>query len=148
MLIREIMTPHPTCCSPNDTVDTVARLMLEHDCGEIPVCDGNQLIGVVTDRDITCRAVAAGKPVLTAPVRDVMTRNVYAVKENAKLNVALDLMEEKMVRRLPVIDDSGRITGIVSLADLIARTPTLKVALLMRHVSKRTRKGALHAPQA
>lgn len=140
MIIKDVMTAHPTCCSPNDTIDTVAKLMLEHDCGEIPVCDGNALIGVVTDRDITCRAVATGKPVLTVPVREVMTRNVYSVEQNEKIEAALDLMGEKMVRRLPVVNHIGMIVGIISLADIIAKARMLKVALLMRSLAKRTRK--------
>lgn len=143
MLIKNLMTPHPTCCDPNDTIDTVAKLMLEHDCGEIPVCDGNALIGVVTDRDITCRAVATGKPVLTVPVRDVMTRNVYSVDQNEKIEAALDLMGEKMVRRLPVVNQMGMIVGIISLADIIAKARMLKVALMMRSLAKRTRKYGL-----
>lgn len=140
MLIKDVMTQHPTCCNPNDTLDTVAKLMLEHDCGEIPVCDGNTLIGVVTDRDITCRAVATGKPVLTVPVRDVMTRNVYSVTQDDKIEAALDLMEEKMVRRLPVVNQMGMVTGIISLADIIAKARMLKVALMMRSLAKRTRR--------
>lgn len=140
MLIKDVMTPNPTCCNPNDTLDTVAKLMLEHDCGEIPVCDGNTLIGVVTDRDITCRAVATGKPVLTVPVRDVMTRNVYSVAQDDKIEAALDLMEEKMVRRLPVVNHIGMVTGIISLADIIAKARMLKVALMMRSLAKRTRR--------
>ena len=140
MLVRDVMTRRPVCCNPNDTLDTVAKLMLEHDCGEIPVCDGNALIGVVTDRDITCRAVATGKPVLTVPVRDVMTRNVYSVEQHEKIEAALNLMEEKMVRRLPVVNQMGMIVGIISLADIIAKARTLRLALMMRSLAKRTRK--------
>jgi len=61
MLVRDVMTTSPTCCMPDDTLDRVAALMLERDCGAIPVCDGSQLVGMITDRDITCRVVAAGK---------------------------------------------------------------------------------------
>src|SRR5687768_10799529 len=61
MLIRDVMTARPACCKPVDTIDKVARLMLDHDCGEIPVCDGDDLVGVITDRDLALRAVAAGR---------------------------------------------------------------------------------------
>ena len=61
MQIKEIMTKAPTCCTPETTVDKIGRLMLEHDCGQIPVCDGTKLVGVITDRDIACRGLAKGK---------------------------------------------------------------------------------------
>lgn len=139
MLIKDVMTARPTCCQPADRLDSVAKLMLDHDCGEIPVCDGKKLVGVVTDRDIVCRAIAAGKTPVAVPVSDVMTRDVYTVGEDDKLEQALELMETKLVRRLPVVDSSGRIVGIVSQADLVAKAPMLRVARTIRSVSKRTR---------
>ena len=142
MLIKNVMTKTPACCRPSDTLDMVAKLMLAYDCGEIPVCDGTKLVGVITDRDITCRAVATGKTPIGVPVSQVMTHNVYRIGENEKLSAALALMEDKLVRRLPVVDDSGKIVGIVSESDLIARVPTLKVARLVKSVAKKTRRPA------
>lgn len=142
MLIKNVMTRTPACCSPSDKLDTVAKLMLDHDCGEIPVCDGTKLVGVITDRDITIRAVAAGKIPATVPVSEVMTKNVYTIAEDAKVNAALDLMNETLVRRLPVVDKSGTIVGIISHADLIAKVPTLKVARVLKTISRKTRKEA------
>lgn len=139
MLIKEVMTANPTCCKPTDKLDSVAKLMLDHDCGEIPVCDGTKLVGVITDRDITCRAVAVGKTPANVRVSEVMTREVHTIAEDDKLEEALELMEKKLVRRLPVVNDSGRIVGIVSQADLVAKAPMLKVARTIRSVSKRTR---------
>ncbi|HEX7708928.1 MAG TPA: CBS domain-containing protein [Thermoanaerobaculia bacterium] len=140
MLIRDVMTVAPVCCAPSETLDNVARLMLEHDCGEIPVCDGVQLVGVITDRDITCRAVARGLSPMDVPVEEVMTRNVFSIPDDAKIDEALELMNETLVRRLPVVDAGGYVVGIISQADLIAKVPTLKVARLMRSVSQRTRR--------
>lgn len=139
MLIKDVMTDSPTCCKPTDKLDTVAKLMLDHDCGEIPVCDGTKLVGVITDRDITCRAVAAGKTPAAVAVSEVMTRDVYTIAEDDKLEQALELMETKLVRRLPVVDFSGKVVGIVSQADLVAKAPMLKVARTIRSVSKKTR---------
>ena len=139
MLIKDVMTASPTCCKPTDKLDSVAKLMLDHDCGEIPVCDGTRLAGVITDRDIVCRAVALGKTPATVPVSDVMTSDVYTIGQNAELEDALELMETKLVRRLPVVDLSGQIVGIVSEADLVAKAPILKVARTIRSVSKKTR---------
>jgi CBS domain-containing protein len=142
MLIQDVMTKTPACCKPSDRLDKVAKMMVEHNCGEIPVCDGAKLVGVITDRDITCRVVATGKTPVAIPASDVMTRDVYSIRGDLNLGAALDLMEEKLVRRLPVVDENDRIIGIVSQADLVARVPTLKVARLMKSVSKKTRKPA------
>jgi len=139
MLIKDVMTTKPACCDPADTLDDVARLMLKNDCGEIPVCDGEKVLGVITDRDITLRAVATGRTPAAVPVREVMTNKVVTVKETEKLDKALDLMQENLVRRLPVLNDDGKLVGIVSEADLVAKVPTLKVARLVRSVSRRTR---------
>lgn len=141
MLIKSVMTRTPVCCKPADTVDKVAKLMLDHDCGEIPVCDGPKLVGVITDRDITCRAVATGKDPADVQAGEIMTRHVFTVFETDAIDVALELMEDRLVRRLPVLGDDGKVVGIVSQADLMAKVPTLKVAQAMRTVSKRTRKA-------
>lgn len=142
MLVRDAMTHPPVCCTPTDTIDTVAKLMLEHDCGEIPVCEGARLLGVITDRDITLRTIANGKSPMGLPVSDVMTRIVYAIRDDQPLAEAFDLMKEKLVRRLPVIDVAGKIVGILSQADLIAKIPTYKVARLLKNVAVNTRKEA------
>jgi CBS domain-containing protein len=139
MLIKDVMTRTPVICRPSDTLDKVAKLMLDYDCGEIPVCDGTKLVGVITDRDITCRAVAMGKTPVDVPARDVMTHHVFTIGLNDDLDDALELMEHRLVRRLPVVDETSRIVGIVSQADLMAKVPTLKVARAMRVVSQRTR---------
>lgn len=139
MLIKDVMTASPTCCKPTDKLDTVAKLMLDHDCGEIPVCDGTRLVGVITDRDITCRAVAVGKTPANVPASEVMTRDVHTIGQDDKVEQALEVMETKLVRRLPVVDYGGRIVGIVSQADLVAKAPMLKVARTIRSVSKKTR---------
>lgn len=142
MLIKDVMTAAPACCKPSDTLDQVARLMLDHDCGEIPVCDDTKVLGVITDRDITCRVVARGKTAETVLARDIMTRNVVTVRENATLDDTLQLMQEELVRRLPVVGDDGRIVGIVSQTDLMAQAPMLKVARAMKSVARKTRPRA------
>jgi len=144
MLIRDVMTGNPACCKPSDKLDSVAQLMFERDCGEIPVCDGTNLVGVITDRDITCRAVAAGLAPERVAVSEIMTRDVYSVLPDEKLDAALDLMEKRMVRRLPVVDKNGAIIGIVSQTDLVAKIPTLEVARAIKAMSKRSRKR-MHA---
>ena len=140
MLLKDVMTPAPVVCRPTDKIDFVANLMLEHNCGEIPVCDGGKVLGVITDRDIATRVVAFGKTPAAISVNDVMTTNVFTMSENETLAAALDLMEERLVRRLPVVDASGQIVGIVSQADLMARVPTLQVAKTIRNLARKTRR--------
>ena len=144
MRIKDVMTTAPSCCKPTDTLDKVGKLMRDHDCGEIPVCDGSKLVGVITDRDITCRAVALGMTPVAVPARDVMSRPVFTIRETDDVGTALDIMQDALVRRLPVVDANGAVVGIVSQADLVARAPALRVALALRNVSRKTR----HRPMA
>lgn len=142
MLIKDVMTKNPAFCTPADTLTSVAKLMVANECGIVPVCEGRQLVGVITDRDLACRAVAEARNPTTAVADDIMTRHVFTVDDEAKLDAALDLMESKLVRRLPVLDHTGKLVGIVSEADLVARAGTLKVARVMRTVAQKTRKEA------
>lgn len=135
MRVRQVMTQAPACCTPDTKLFVVARMMVEHDCGEIPICDGAEVIGVVTDRDIACRAVARGMNPLDTPVRAVMTSEPYTVSENADVVDAVTLMEEHRVRRLPVTRE-GQLIGILSQADLIQNLPYDKVLELLTAVSK------------
>lgn len=140
MLIKDLMTTSPTCCTPNDTVDRVAKLMLKHDCGVIPVCEGEKVVGVITDRDITCRAVAGGKIAAKVPVREVMTSTVYTVRQDEDVQAAIDLMEQKQVRRLPVLDDGDDIVGIIAPSDLAPTFASTNVADFLLAVSYWSRK--------
>jgi CBS domain-containing protein len=142
MLIKDVMTKSPACCTRSDTLTTVAKIMVQNECGIVPVCDGTQIVGVITDRDLACRAVAEARNPTTATADDVMTHNVYLVGDNEKLDAALDLMEQRLVRRLPVVDQAGKLVGIVSEADLVARVGTFKVARAMKTVAQKTRKAA------
>ena len=137
MKIKEIMTRAPVHCSPDTKLDAVAKLMLEHDCGEIPICDGTKLIGVVTDRDIAVRGFVIGKNPLDIPVRSIMTSVPFTITANSDTDAALELMERHQVRRLPVISD-GQVVGMVSQADLISVLPSGRVVELLRAVSRRS----------
>jgi CBS domain-containing protein len=140
MLIRDVMTESPTCCTPDDSIGRVATLMLQHDCGIVPVCEGRKVVGVITDRDITCRAVAMGIAPADVPVSRVMTSPVYCIHESHDIQDAVDLMEEKQVRRLPVLDDDDQIVGIVAPSDLAPMFASTNVADFLLAVSYWTRK--------
>ena len=111
MLVREIMTRNPICCTPNERLDKVALMMLEHDCGEIPITENGKLLGVITDRDIACRGVAHRKA-LDTPVRELMTRKPFTITADVHVDHAIELMEMKQVRRVPVVNATGELVGI------------------------------------
>lgn len=136
---QDLMTPDPACCRPHTTLDEVAQLMQAHDCGEIPVIDaGERVIGVVTDRDIVCRIVAAGKNPITYTAESCMSQPAITVRSDAPLQEIVATMEEHQIRRVPVTDERGVCVGIVAQADLARRGPERKVAELLREVSRQT----------
>jgi len=117
MRVAQAMTRDVCVASPNDSICEVACTMARIDAGAIPVGENDRLVGMITDRDIAVRAVAAGKGPDT-PVRDVMTREVKYCVEDEELDHVAKNMGELRVRRLPVLDRDKRLVGIVSLGDL------------------------------
>lgn len=118
MKLREIMTPNPVRVEPDTTVDVAARLLTQYNIGMLPVCtpDG-ALHGLVTDRDIVTRCLAAGRSPAHTGVRDVMTRRIVSAPPHMETSAAAHLMGREQIRRLPILED-GRLQGIVSLGDL------------------------------
>ena len=136
-LARDIMTPNPVCCSRSTTLDEVAKMMLQHDCGEIPIVDANDcVIGVITDRDIVCRAVARGKNPIGYTVESCMSWPVVTVQEDDSLDDILSTMERHQIRRVPVLSDGGMCAGIIAQADVARVGPRREVAELVREVSQ------------
>lgn len=103
---------------PDTPVKTLANTMLEQDIGAIPIGENDRLVGMVTDRDITVRAVANGKDVSALTARDVMTKGIVWCRDNDDMTHAANIMQTKQIRRLPVIDKDKRMIGILSLGDL------------------------------
>jgi CBS domain-containing protein len=118
MKIREIMTPDVRITSPRDTIQRAAQLMEETDCGLLPVGEEDRLVGMVSDRDITLRAVALGKAPDRCTVGEVMSHDVKFVYEDETIEDASRNMSELKVRRLPVLNRKKRLVGILSLGDL------------------------------
>lgn len=136
-LAREIMTENPALCTPETPLDEVARLMREHDCGEIPIIDpAEQPIGVVTDRDIVCRVIAEGKNPMAYPAAICMSQPVATVSIDAPLGEVVTTMEHHQVRRVPVVDERGRCVGIISQADIAWMSRNRDVAELVREISR------------
>ena len=142
MLVKDVMTPAPVCCNPDTKIDQVATLMLDQDCGIVPVCKDSKLVGVITDRDITCRAVAKGMYPAAVAVRDVMTKTVHTIHQNEEVDAAIQLMEARQVRRLPVVDDAGHVVGIVAPSDLAPTFASTNAADFLLAVSYWSRRPA------
>jgi len=119
MKIRDVMTPNPRTVSPDDTIQTAARVMQVEDTGAVPVVEGGKVLAVVTDRDIVVRLVAEGGAAST-PVRHVATRDVVCATPEMSTREANDLMSLHKIRRLPVVDND-RLVGIVSIGDLAVK---------------------------
>jgi len=135
--VKDVMTANPACCTSETSLQEVAHMMMENDCGEIPVVDSAQSrrpIGVITDRDIVCRAVAQGKNTLALTAGDCMTNPCLTVSPDNSLDECIKVLEESQIRRVPVVDASGGCCGIVAQAD-IARTAKKQVADLVQKVS-------------
>jgi len=120
MKARDIMTENPACIAPETSARQAARLMEEHDVGSLPVVENEsnrQLVGVVTDRDLTLRVLGHDKPPET-PVREVMSVNVHTCPPDASLDEVENTMARYQVRRIPIVDDDDRVVGMVAQADL------------------------------
>ena len=138
-LARDVMTPDPACCTVSMTLDQVAKLMVQNDCGEIPVIDAaDQLVGVITDRDIVCRVVAEGKNPIGHVAENYMTQPVISVRTDAPLKDVLNTMEKHQIRRVPVVDEQGCCAGIIAQADIAWMGAEEQVAELVREVSRET----------
>jgi CBS domain-containing protein len=121
MQVHEIMSKNVMVITPDDTLQKAAKLMADLDAGALPVGENDRLVGMLTDRDITVRAVAAGKAPDQCTVRDVMSSEIRYVFEDDSVEDASSKMSELQVRRLPVLDRDKRLVGIVSLGDLASK---------------------------
>jgi CBS domain-containing protein len=114
---REIMTSSLTTANREMTLQEVGILMREGDMGCLPIVEDGKLVGMVTDRDIVVRAIAEGKD-FTAKIGDVMTSEIFSVKPSDFVFEAIRLMGDKQIRRVPVVEESGELAGIISMADI------------------------------
>ncbi|MEO8649095.1 MAG: CBS domain-containing protein [Acidobacteriota bacterium] len=121
MKVSEIMTSDPVCCTNSASLNEVAQMMADNDCGCIPVVDGHETkkpIGTITDRDIAIRTVAHNKNPLNMVVGDIMTDGPVTIAEDASLDECFRTMEKSQIRRILVVNKDGECTGIVSQADV------------------------------
>lgn len=132
-----------TSCTPEFPLQEAARLMAEHDCGAIPVTQNStgKLVGLVTDRDIACRAVAHGRHPQQTPVRACMSTATATVQPDLDVETCGQIMEKQQVRRVPVVDQTGKCCGIVAQADIAQRAPEHEVAEVVRDISRPSQRG-------
>ncbi|MBW3672253.1 MAG: CBS domain-containing protein [Acidobacteria bacterium] len=121
-MVRKAMTSNPATCSENDTVIRAAELMVEHDCGAIPIVEGRTVKGMITDRDIVARVVAKRADPGDKRVSEVMSEGVQTIREDESLERAFEMMSQHKVRRLPVVNSNGELTGMLAQADLALDT--------------------------
>lgn len=120
MKLREIMTKTVVRINPEESVAVAARTLARYNIGALPVCGGDgRICGVVTDRDLVTRCIAAGRQPSMTPVREVMTTNVISARPDMDAGLAAQMMGRQQIRRLPVVEN-GKLCGMVSLGDLAA----------------------------
>ena len=120
----EVMTREPACCEPGDSIVRAAEMMKQQDVGSLPVVESRndrQLVGIVTDRDLVVKVLAGGRNVERAAVRDAMTSNPISCRETDEVDAAVRLMSDRQVRRMPIVDQQGQLSGIIAQADVATR---------------------------
>jgi uncharacterized protein YegP (UPF0339 family)/CBS domain-containing protein len=140
MQVRELMSDNPACCTSDSTLQEVARMMVENDCGCIPVVNdltNRKPVGTITDRDIAIRTVAAGQNPVPMKASDIMSIDIATVKPDQSLEECLKAMEEKDIRRILVVDEEGKCCGIVAQADIVENSINpVRTAEYLREVSE------------
>ncbi|HEX5704787.1 MAG TPA: CBS domain-containing protein [Pyrinomonadaceae bacterium] len=138
MTCSEVMTKNPKTCAPTDFVEKAAQLMKSEDVGPIPIVGSDgKLEGIITDRDIVLNVVAEGQDPKTTKIADVMSTDLITCTAEGDIEETLELMEDNQVRRIPVVDASGRLVGIISQADIATRLDdSEKTAELVEDISK------------
>src|SRR5215203_3369078 len=133
--IRELMTKNTRTVSPDQTIQNAAKIMRDEDTGVVPITEGDILAGVITDRDIAIRAVAEGRDGQTT-VREVASQDVVTIDPQQDLEEALRLMAQHQVRRLPVVEEDGRLVGIVSQADVARHGDDARTGEVVEQISE------------
>jgi len=135
MKVREVMHKGVTWVAPTEPVVNIAKKMRDEDIGAVPVGENDRLIGMVTDRDITCRGAAEGADPKKLTARDVMSKGIVFCRDDEEVDDAIHIMESKKIRRLPVINEAKRMVGMLSLGDLSSKVPESLAGEVVRAVS-------------
>ncbi|HOB73293.1 MAG TPA: CBS domain-containing protein [Phycisphaerae bacterium] len=140
MRVKDIMTSEVACCTPDTGLQQVAKMMVDCNCGAIPVIADEQsrrLVGIVTDRDIVCRTIAQGRDPMSLSAQDCMSRDdIACVTPESDLNECCRVMEEHQIRRVPVVDENNCLRGIVAQADVARHASREGAAEMVKEVSQ------------
>ena len=136
MKVSQLMTREVEVASPGETLENAAKVMAALDAGVLPVGENDRLVGMITDRDIVCRTIANGRNALELTAASCMSTPVVTVAADETLANCCRLMEQKRVRRVPVVDTSGACCGIVSQADIARHAPEARTGDLVQEISK------------
>jgi CBS domain-containing protein len=139
MKVKEVMTPNPAFATAAATLEQIARMMVDHNCGAIPIVEAPQsevLVGIITDRDITCRTLAKGRNPMGMRAQDVMSTPLVTVEPDADLEECCMTMGLNQLRRIPVVEETGKCVGIVSVADVALHAPGWEAAAVVKGISE------------
>lgn len=137
MQLKDILTSDVETVTPDSSMFDAAKTMMVRDLGWLPVTDeGNKVIGIITDRDITVRGVAGGLDPKKTKVEDVMSRDVYSCSINGTVEDACNMMEDEQVRRLVVVDDEEGLVGVISLADVALQAREAQSGEVLKKVTE------------
>ena len=134
--VREVMTSDPKTTEATEPVAAAAKIMRDEDVGIVPIVEGERLIGTVTDRDIAIRVVAEGKDPKSTTVREIASTQLVTIDPQQELDEALRLMAQHQVRRLPVVEEDGRLVGVVAQADVARAGDDSKTGQVVEEISK------------
>jgi CBS domain-containing protein len=135
-IIKDVMTSNPCSIDAEKSVAYAAKMMREEDVGLAPIVEGDKLIGMLTDRDIAIRVVAEGRNPEQVKVADVASKQVVTVDPQQDLDVALRIMAKHQVRRLPVVQEDGKLVGVVAQADIAREGDDAQTGKLVEEISK------------
>jgi CBS domain-containing protein len=134
--VRQAMTSNPRTVTADSTIGEASRLMRDEDTGIAPITEGERLVGVVTDRDIAIKVVAEGKDPETTKVSQIASSNLVTVDPEQDLDEALSLMAQHQVRRLPVVEEDGKVVGILAQADVAQHADASRTGKVVEEISK------------
>ena len=134
--IRDVMSSNPCSIDSSKPVSYAAKMMKDEDVGLAPIVEGDRLVGALTDRDIVVRVVAEGRDPNSVSVREVASTGVVTIDPQQDLDEALKLMAQHQVRRLPVVEEDGRLVGVVAQADVADEAKPKKVGELVEDISR------------
>jgi len=134
--VKDAMTSNPCTIDADQTVEYAARMLKQENVGLAPVVEGNRLVGTLTDRDIVVRVVAEGRDPKTVKTREVASKDIVTIDPEQDLDEALRLMASHQVRRLPVVEEDGRVVGVLAQADVAQEAKEKKVGEMVEEISK------------